>query len=327
MKKKTVILLGAAAAVILAAVVICVSVFCGKSAKFVDMTASEEAKKLYSALFAGDDAEIVSEGTFDYVVPILYFRGEQTFPEVATENPLGCFEQGDVQVYTLGGETYDNIILYIHGGAWAFGINEDHVTFCDRLANSMHAKIYIPLYPLAPQYNSDETYEAVYALYSDLAAQGKPLYVMGDSAGANIALGLTHLIKEKGDRMPGAIVLLSPCADMSFSNPEMTEIEKSDPSLRLYGCRECAEMWADGKSLDDPLLSALYADVSGYPKTMIFFGTNDILYPDGLKLYDKLKKANVEVTFVRAEGLFHVFPIYSIPERDTSVRMITDFCK
>jgi len=89
----------------------------------------------------------------------------------------------------------------------------------------------------------------------------------------------------------------------------------------------CAKHWAGGKPLEDPLMSAMNADVSGYPKTIIYFGTNDIMYHDGMKFFDKLTKSGVETAFVSADGLFHTFPLYDIPERDIAVRQITEFCK
>lgn len=335
MKKKLIIIIAIVCAIVLigaAAVTICLLRRRGneesaQKAKIIDIDASEAAKTMYTELMESGDAEVLEEGTFDYIVAALYERGEQKVPETETTNRLASFRQDDTTVLTLGEDDCEKIVLYIHGGAWTFEIDDLHVAFCDRIATAMQAKVYMPLYPLAPQSTCDETYAMIYKLYSQIAAGGKEIYVMGDSAGGNITLGLVHLLKEKGDALPCGIVTISPCVDMTFSNTEMEEVEKSDPSLRIYGAKTCATLWAGEKSLSDPLLSPINADVSGYPKTLIFYGTNDIVYPDGLEFYEKMAAAGENVTLVRAEGLFHVFPIYELPERDFAISKIAEFCK
>lgn len=294
--------------------------------KIVDIAVSDQAKALTATLAESGEAECFAEGSFEQLLPALYAQTGQTFPSVQVVNQHSLFEFEGMQVHTLGSDASKNIVLYIHGGAWVYGIDAVHVTFCDELATRLDAMVYMPLYPLAPQNTADEAYNVIYDLYCGLIAQDKKIYVMGDSAGGNISLGLAHMLKANYQAMPEAMVLMAPAADISFSNPEIYEVEKIDPALRRYGCLECAKLWAAGRALEDPLLNPMYSDVSGYPKTMLIFGTGDILYPDGMKLFEKLDAAGVKASFVRAEGLFHVFPVYPIPERTEILEMITEFC-
>ena len=52
----------------------------------------------------------------------------------------------------------------------------------------------------------------------------------------------------------------------------------------------------------------------GFPKTLIFSGTNEIFYADIVKYVEKLKKDNVDFKFVVGKGLFHIYPLFPIPE-------------
>jgi len=45
-----------------------------------------------------------------------------------------------------------------------------------------------------------------------------------------------------------------------------------------------------------------------------------------MKYYDKLVAAGVDVTLVRGEGLFHVFPSVPIPEREAFLDALEEFC-
>lgn len=240
---------------------------------------------------------------------------------IVEEEPIDGFK-----VYSFNKPDYENIVLYIHGGAWVYEFFSNHVTLCDLIADKTNSKLYAPLYPLAPQYSYEDTMKMVLGLYDKLCEMNKPIFVMGDSAGGNITLCLVKIIKETGRRLPDRVVALSPCVDMTFSNPEAIELEVIDPLDAVYGCNEFGKMWIKGIDPKDPSVSPLYADVSGFPKTMLLAASNDILTPDIMKYYDKMVAAGVDVTLVRGEGLFHVFPSMPIPERDEFMDVLEKFC-
>jgi len=248
------------------------------------------------------------------------------FPEVETRNTLVKEKCDGFNAYYLTKEGYENIILYIHGGAWVFEMFPDHVKLGDDLVDKLNAKVYLPMYPLAPKYSYKDTYKMLLNLYDEILKEGKPVFIMGDSAGGTLTLGLTHIIKETGRKMPEKIVALSPATDLTFTNPESVEIEKRDPLDAIYGVQECAKMWAQGTDLRDPALSALSRDVSGYPDTLLLACSEDILTPDIVKFYEMMEKAGNNVTLVKGEGHWHVFCTFMIPERETFLDMVRDFC-
>ena len=174
------------------AVILCMPVLtslvagCGKEASddIITITKSDEAKTYEEETQANcGDKEFLSADNFDLVVEKYSNRGEQVLPECEVQNPLDSFEFEGSNVYTLTPEGYENIILYIHGGAWVFEINSSHVAFCDDLATRLNAKVYMPLYPLTPDSTCEETCSFIEDIYKEVLKENKTVYVMGVSAG------------------------------------------------------------------------------------------------------------------------------------------------
>ncbi|MGQ9020804.1 alpha/beta hydrolase fold domain-containing protein [Bacillus sp. 18-5] len=257
--------------------------------KFLDQKGIENTKP-YAI---GDDVKLISE------------IKEQTFE--------------GMQVFTLNDQTSQKqkVILYIHGGAWTNQPLNFHWWFMDKMAQSLNAKVVAPIYPKVPHYSCQNTYPKILNLYKDLlktAGSANQLTIMGDSAGGNISLGLAHLLKKEGLPQPKDIILLSACVDMSLNNPLMFEYAKKDPILGPEGMEVIAKIWTADKNVTDPLISPIYGDFKGLGKITHFIGTHDMLYPDAIKLDEKLTEQGIDIkTFVYPEML-HVFVVMPIPE-------------
>jgi len=295
--------------------------------KIITINASAEGREILNYFISNDTSSYLREGNFESTRQQLLSGVPTPFPEVEVKTQMEKESCGGFDVYTFCGGDYENVVLYLHGGAWVFDIFPDHVSFCDKLAEKLNAKVYLPAYPLAPQYSYKDTYKMVTELYDELLTQGKLLFVLGDSAGGTLTLGLVDIIKKTGRKMPDRIVPICPAVDLSFSNPDAAEVEKRDPIDAIYGVVECSKMWAKGTDLRDPDLTALTRkDMSGYPKTMLFCSSEDLLTPDIMILYKMLTDALNDVTLVKGEGLWHVFCVSDIPEREQALDIIREFC-
>ncbi|MBU8694145.1 alpha/beta hydrolase fold domain-containing protein [Bacillus altitudinis] len=231
-----------------------------------------------------------------------------------------------MQVFTLNDQASQNqkVILYLHGGAWTNQPLIVHWWFMDKMAQSLGAKVVAPIYPKVPHYSNQDTYPKMLNLYKDLlktAGSANQLTIMGDSAGGNISLGLAHLLKKEDLPQPKDIVLLSACVDMSM-NPLIFEYAKKDPILGHEGMEVITKLWAVDQSLTDPLISPIYGDFKGLAKITHFIGTHDMLYPDAIKLDEKLTAQGIDIkTFVYPEML-HVFVVMPIPEAADALKKI-----
>jgi len=62
--------------------------------------------------------------------------------------------------------------------------------------------------------------------------------------------------------------------------------------------------------------------VANQAPTLIFAGDNEIFYKD-IKLYvEKLEKNDVNVKFIIGKGLFHIYPLFPMPEAKKAFKEI-----
>ncbi|WP_456276277.1 alpha/beta hydrolase fold domain-containing protein [Bacillus sp. AK128] len=235
----------------------------------------------------------------------------------------------DMQVFTLNDHNSpkQKVILYIHGGAWTNQPLHYHWIFMDQLAQSLNAKIIAPIYPKVPHFNYKHTYPKILNLYKEMLSSvesPRQLTIMGDSAGGNITLGLAHLLKMNDLPQPKDLLLFSACVDMELKNPLIGEYEKKDPMLSVGGMEVITKIWADDKSLEDPLISPIHGDFKGLPKITHFIGTHEGLYPDAIKLDEKLSEQGVEINTFVYPKMNHVFVVMPIPEAKDAQQKIMD---
>lgn len=232
-----------------------------------------------------------------------------------------------MQVFTLNdrSSSAQKVMLYIHGGAWTKQPLPFHWKFMDKLAQALDAKIIAPLYPKVPYFSYRHTYPKLLSLYKetlDGIDSPEQLTIMGDSSGGNISLGLAHLIKAEDLPQPKDIILLSAAVDLALNNPEIPEYEKKDPMLSSGGIGIIINRWAEDKQLTDPLISPIHSDFKGLGRISHFVGTHEGLYPDAMKLDERLTAQGVEIdTFVYPK-MNHVFVIMPLPEAADAQRKI-----
>lgn len=222
-------------------------------------------------------------------------------------------------------------LVYLHGGPFVFEIGRFHWAIIAELAERVGARVTVPIYPIAPEHSFDEIFGMPMALYEEMLGEEKPenIVMVGDSAGANMAVVMAMLGAERGLPGPGRHVLISPGLDMTLANPDVFTLEKIDPWLGIPGGLEAVRLYAGDIPRTDWRISPLYGDLSVLPRTLIFTGTHEILYPDTVIFAQKAREAGVDVELVVEPGMFHDWPLLAqIREahraRDRIVRFLND---
>lgn len=237
----------------------------------------------------------------------------------AQEKPVkSIFKSIDIdgmQVFTFGDVNSKNTILYIHGGAFIGQINYQHFLFCFLLSRKLDAHVLAPVYPLAPANKAEQTYELITGLYKNLI-KGNDLTVMGDSAGGGFVHSFCQYLKTIDLPQPQKIITFSPWVDISMSNTPYDSDD--DPILGEIGLREIGKSWAGSWDTKDYRVSPLFGDNSNLPDTLIFAGENEIFYSDIKKYVENLKNDGVDVKFIVGPELFHIYPLFPIPEARTA---------
>jgi acetyl esterase/lipase len=235
--------------------------------------------------------------------------------------PNSIARKFDLKTYTLDGrkvlvvhpkknKTHDRVVLYSHGGAFIYNINWFQWKMIEDLIKDTGCIFIIPDYPLAPEFKSLENNEFMKKVYSKTINDfpNKKMILVGDSAGGGLSLSLALNLKtQKEIKSPYKIILLSPWVDLTHTNPSIAKYEKYDSMLNRKGLSMAADIYKGSLELTDFRVSPIYGDLKDLPKTTIFIGTNDILYPDAKKLNDLLIQNSVNTNYYEYPKMFHVW--------------------
>lgn len=234
-----------------------------------------------------------------------------------------------MQLFTLNNQNRmdQKVILYIHGGAWTNQPLAYHWRYMDHMAQVLDAKIIAPIYPKVPHFDYSHTYPKLILLYKEILKSVKTphqITIMGDSAGGNISLSLACQLKTADLPQPKDIVLISACTDMALAHPLISEYEADDPMLAAGGMSVITEKWAGDKTVTDPIISPMFADLKDLAKITHFIGTHEGLYPDAIKLDEMITEQGGKIdTFVYPK-MNHVFVILPLKEaQDAQQKIVT----
>ena len=228
------------------------------------------------------------------------------------------FDFNGMEVFHFGNkESSQRTIIFIHGGAYVGEINYQHFFFCYLLARKLNAYVLAPVYPLAPKHSCNETFDLITDLYNEYSNDN--IILMGDSAGGGFVLSFCQHLNRVNLSQPDNVVVFSPWVDVSMDN---VYDSKSDPILGEVGLRQIGKSWAGDLDTKDYKVSPLYGDNMNLPRTLIFVGDNEIFYKDVLKYAENLERDNVDYRLIVGEGLFHIYPLFPMPETRTAFKEI-----
>lgn len=216
-------------------------------------------------------------------------------------------------------------ILYGFGGGFVMGSPYEDLSMAGPIAARTGARVIIPDYRLAPEHPWPAAIDDGYAVYQTLA--NKPFALVGESAGGNFALTLTHRAQAQGLRLPGALALLSPWCDLSNSGDSLTANDGRDPTLAYENIEAAAAHYAGYNDISNPDISPINGDFTArFPPTIITTGTRDLLQSQAVRLARVLNESGVTVDLRVWEGLWHVFEFDDrLPEAIQSLNQVSDF--
>lgn len=229
------------------------------------------------------------------------------------------------QLFILNHRNDDQaVIFYLMGSAYLQRADRDHWRYLNRLALRTGCCIYTPLYPMVPVNHFNQIYHDMIQLYEDIygITEASRITLMGDSAGGGLATGFCEYLGQRGLPQPGHLVLISPWLDLELKNPLIEEYQKEDVTLDAEGLRQVGRLWAGETNPADYRLSPINGDVSALRDVTIFVGTREIMYPDTNDFVEKLKQAHVPVDYQVGRGMFHIYPLYPIPESKDAMETV-----
>src|SRR6266567_4478278 len=191
---------------------------------------------------------------------------------------------------TIDGIEPRHVVLYFHGGVYVLGDAFQAAGLASQVGRRTRAKVISVDYRLAPEHPYPAAADDALAAYEALLRGGtapSDIAFAGESAGGGLAIATLVNARDHGLPLPAAAFVMSPYADLTLAGTTMQT-----------------------KREVDPLMSPIFADLSGLPPLIIQAGTHEVLLDDAVRLAQQAATADVEVTLDITPWVPHVFQTF-----------------
>ena len=234
----------------------------------------------------------------------------------------------DCYWFGTGREKTDDIIVYLHGGAFVLGGIRSHAAMVSHFAKNFDKKILFVDYALAPEHPFPAAPNEVLAVYKALL-QSHPkskIIFAGDSAGAALAVTAIHSVIAEKLKMPGAAILISPWINLQCNTNSYKTRQALDPVLTKDMLYHNAVLYAGGnlKAADPNEMT-----FKEFPPVFILVGTNEVLHDDATTFHDYISTVQKKATLKEYKDQVHVWPLGDISsaKSEEAMRDIEAFLK
>lgn len=234
--------------------------------------------------------------------------------------PYNKMQAFDIQTKVINGTTCYTVckkgsspkeaVLYLFGGGYILPPDPGDIILCGQIAENCNAKVWFPLYPMAPEYRLVETLQSTLKVYQDILTEydASSVRFFGTSSGGGQAMSLCVYIRQENVNvlLPGKLVLQSPGLQVPPSESQKAEMEKRKKMDVMIPPRffdNIAPVLATGD--EAYLLSPLLCDLTGFPEIDIFYGTREVMIAY-LKDFQKVcKKYGVKLNTHIGKEMMH----------------------
>src|SRR3954451_21022211 len=173
------------------------------------------------------------------------------------------------------------VLMYLHGGGYCSGSILSHRRLVTEAGRAAKMRTLAVGYRLAPGHPFPAALDDALRAWQylrDLGIAASRIAVGGDSAGGGLTLALIGGLIELGEELPACAWLVSPWTDLTLSGATLATKDAVDPLIHKGYLIELADAYAP-KSIDrrDPLISPLFAELSGFPPILIQVGSAETL--------------------------------------------------
>jgi acetyl esterase len=215
---------------------------------------------------------------------------------------------GDLPIRIYRPADAHGLLVYFFGGGWTLGTIDTSDGVCRALANAAGCVTVSVGYRLAPEHKFPAAVHDCFAATGRLADHlSGPVAVGGDSAGGNLAAGVTLLARDSGLRLAHQL-LVYPNTDYLSDTASLRE--NTDPSF--FNRTSVDWYWRHylGAPEDGahPLASPLRAaDLAGLPPATVITAEYDPLRDQAEQYAHRLRDEGVPVELTRYRGMVHGF--------------------
>ncbi|MCX2698064.1 MULTISPECIES: alpha/beta hydrolase [Ochrobactrum] len=210
-------------------------------------------------------------------------------------------------------------LLFIHGGGFAFCSPKTHERCARVLAEKTRLTVVLPDYRLAPEnpfpaglHDVIGTMRAL--IDGQLEGLDGPVYIAGDSAGANLSLSAMLHAAQNNYALPKGALLFYGNYAMDFETPSYQAFING-PGLTTDRMKRYWNWYASGQDIaSHPLACPLHAEDAALEKMPALYLTAagiDPLFSDTILLHERLLKIGRKDEIAITKGVVHGFLQYT----------------
>jgi acetyl esterase/lipase len=212
------------------------------------------------------------------------------------------------------GSDETRVLLFFHGGGYCSGSIKSHRRMVTEAGRAAKIRTLALGYRLAPEHPFPAARDDALAAWCFLRAQGyapSQIAIGGDSAGGNLTAVLIKLLRDQGEQ-PACAWLVSPWTDLTMSGASLATKDAVDPIIHKAYLGELADAFVPaGTARNDPRISPLFADLHGFPPTLIQVGSHETLLDDATRFAAAAGTADVDVTLEVWPDMIHAWPLWN----------------
>ena len=222
------------------------------------------------------------------------------------------------------------VVLYLHGGGYRIGSIAGYRPLLSQFAAAFGMRLLAIDYRLAPEHPFPAAVDDALAAYRWLLDHDTPasaIAVMGDSAGGGLAAACILAIKRARLAQPGAVVCLSPFADLTLAADSYRRNAATDPYWNLTSAQQAVTDYLGGARPREPLASPVFGAFARTAPMLIHAAAGETLADDAVHLASAVHRANGQVRCELWPGLTHVWhAMYPhVPEAREAVDAVATF--
>lgn len=286
-------------------------------------------------------ASIESEANRNHYAAIVANAGKFTSPQAMidfndtswtalTGEPVGVdyieVDAGGVRALWIVPKGADErrALSYAHGGGFLGGSIYTHRKLVGHLAKAVGCRALLYDYPLAHQARHPAQIEAAMATWNWLIDQGFDagrIALAGDSCGAVLTYGLLQRLRAQSRPLPAATLIISGWFDMALTGASYETNREKDPAFARESVDWLVTNFIGDRDRLDPEVSALYADLSGFPPVFLQAGADETLVDESRMFAERAGRAGVETRLDIFDGMLHSFQMMAgrAPEADDAI--------
>jgi acetyl esterase/lipase len=151
----------------------------------------------------------------------------------------------------------------------------------------------------------------------------------GDSCGAILIFGALQRARDEKLPQPAAVMMISGWLDMALTGASYETNRDKDPFFGKAGCDWLVTNFLGDGDRRDPLVSALYADLAGFPPIFLQAGADETLVDESRMFAERAKEAGVEIRLDVFPEMLHSFQMMAgrAPEADDAIGRLGEWVR